>query len=110
MAIEDFLTQTAQLLAQVENQVDAMGAVENEPYTVVAANLPCLVRPISASNQPRHNRAELMISHRIYFDADAGFLASRQIQVAGRVFTIIGPVDFNEMGRLIAVDCLEVRE
>lgn len=110
MAIEDFLTQSAQLLAQTEGQVDVFAAVENEPYVVVEANLPCLVRPLSASNQPRHNKAELTISHRVYFAADHGFTPSRQIQVNGRVFNIVGPVDYNSMGQLVAVDCLEIVE
>ena len=110
MPLEDFLSSKAQLLAQTEGQSDAMGAVEREPFVVVASDLPCMVRPVSGSNARRNDRAELLISHRIYFDADAGFLASRRILVGSRVFTIVNPIDYNSLGRLVAVDCLEIVE
>ncbi len=110
MALGDFLTQLATLYTQREGVRDGFGADDNEPYAVVKAGIPCLVRPLSGTNAPRNDRAELMLTHRVYFAADEGFLSSRRLVVDGRILQIVSPINHNSMGRLISVECKEVVE
>lgn len=110
MALEDFLTQACGLYAQAVGSADSFGADDNEPYALVKDAIPCLVRPLSGSNSPRHDRAEMQLTHRVYFAADEGFLASRRLVIGSRVLQIVAPIDHNSMGRLISVGCTEVVE
>lgn len=110
MALEDFLTMACGLYAQAAGAADSFGADDNEPYTLVKDAIPCLVRPLSGTNAARNDRAEMMLTHRVYFAADEGFLASRRLVVGTRILQIVAPVDHNSMGRLVSVECREVVE
>lgn len=110
MPLEDFLGQVANLWARTEGVTDAFGAVDREPYVQVAANLACCVRPLSALSQRRNDRAGTELTHRVYFAEDADFKSSRRLTVEGRTFEIVGAVDYNSLGRLLAVDCQEIVE
>lgn len=114
MAIEDFLDQVCDIKRQARDgsgvvPQDELGGAVRDPYVTVHAGVPCLVRPLGADNTPRHERAGTRITHRVYFDEDLGITSEYQVHVDGMVLTVVGPVNFNSMGELIALDCTEVR-
>lgn len=111
MSLSGLLDQQCDILEQAEAKVGKLGGVNREPPTLVQAGVWCLVRPIGADNSPRQGKATLAISHRIYFDQDYGITTKHRLRVFdGRIFSVTGPTNFNSLGRLIGVDCLEIVE
>ena len=111
MSLSSLLNQQCDVLEQAEGVVGKLGGVNRESPLVVHQGLWCLVRPIRADNSPRQGKATLAISHRVYFDQDYGITTKHRLRVFdGRIFSVVGPINYNSYGQLVAVDVLEIVE
>ena len=82
-------------------------------WLAVVSGVPCLVRPMGSSLAYNRNDARAGVNlHRIYFVTDPvpGGLSSRhRIEVDGAIYAVMGVQDPNSMGRILQVDCEQIR-
>jgi len=87
---------------------DALGGADRTSWTALVPAVPCLVRPLSASQQVRNEARGEFVDTRIYFAGDpvnGGLSTRHRIRVGGATYHVKGAVDANSMGRLLHVDC-----
>jgi hypothetical protein len=114
MPLEDFLNQTASIVATDTTTQDALGGLDRDAAPVaLASGIPCCVRPLSAITGRVNDQSSMDITHKVYFAKDPlAAIGSRltrrhQILIGSRVFNVRTPIDPNEMGRLLQVECTE---
>jgi len=104
----DFLNQTA--LVSSRASADRGYADRTPSWSPVPGQdaLPCLVRPLRPEAVAKQGRDAEKVWVRIYFDADPGLTRNNRLTVDGRIYAVVGQLDFNSMARLFAVDCTQV--
>jgi hypothetical protein len=116
--IQDFLDKTCNLLLQAAPQQDAAGGMVRDPRTVDQGLVPCMVRELSGDNTAVDGKSTQTMTVYVYFDPadlDVEITTKHRIEVlreaplANRQLVVTGTIDFNSMGELLRVECLEQR-
>lgn len=107
MSIEDFYDQTCDVVVQTRQQ-DRSGAPSREPYTVVAAALPCLFDSKGSTVEDRNGRRIQVERGTVYLAPPSGFTLSAKHQLripdtTGRAYVILGISDPNSLGHHLEV-------
>ena len=107
MALEDLLRQRATIYEE-DDELDAAGGLVRDEPVASKIDVPCLLRPISASRDADDDRAAETLFATLYFAVDPGVTRTSRIKIGEREFTPSRSIDANSMGRLFAVEVREI--
>lgn len=112
MSLADFLTDVCDVLAPARGQ-DEAGGMLSAPSAAAQTNVPCLLRERGGAVGRREGKAVWERGLTVYLDPadlDLTVTARHQLLVHGapsRRLVVVDVVDFNTLGRLLALDCTE---
>lgn len=103
----DWLTQSA----RIERRAPARGGyTDSTPtWSLVAADVPCLVRPLRNESRAVQSRDVAKVWARIYFLADPGVTKDHRIVVGTTVYAPDAAIDTQSQDGVWYVDCTEIR-
>jgi hypothetical protein len=116
MAIEDFMTDQVNVLAQGTGK-DATGAPARKPYSVAQANVPALVREKGGSRDRKNDKATQTLTGTVYLTTDYQLNTKNRLELIDpgapdapkRELVITAVRNVNRMNRLWQVDYEEQR-
>lgn len=78
-------------------------------YSAVYSAIPALVQPIQATWLMQYQRKAIDVSHTVFFNTNPTILDGDQIAYNSRTLLVKGVRDLQEWGKVLAVDCLEIK-
>ncbi|HXS24483.1 MAG TPA: hypothetical protein VN719_09650 [Gemmatimonadales bacterium] len=116
MAIEDFMDDLVNVLAQATGQ-DTTGAPSRKPYSLAAANCPALVQEKGGSRDRKNDKATQTLIGTVYLTTDYQLTTRNRLELIDpnapdapkRELVITAAKNINRMNRLWQVDYEEQR-
>jgi head-tail adaptor len=87
---------------------DTSGGI-SESFSAVYSNIPANIQPVSASWLIQYAQRKIDVSHSVYFNQALTINTGDQIAYGSRTLLVKGVRDLIELGRVVVVDCLELK-
>jgi SPP1 family predicted phage head-tail adaptor len=102
MSLGVILTGTCTIQRPANTQ-DAIGGTV-EAWSVKSANVPCLVRQLSAQERAGVGRELLVSTHRLYCEYDVDIRATDRVIYTGKTYDVQSVYNVDDLNRHLEVD------